>query len=308
MKRILILALSGLLATAVASCGKKEAPAGAPPEVYVADVVQKDVPVYMELVGQTKGSQDVEIRARVEGYLNRVAFTEGSFVRKGELLYQIDPKPLEADPRQREGEPGHRPGPAREDQQRREPPDAAGEAAGGQPAGARQRRSPPGTRPAPRWTRRRRRSTRRRSTSATRTSRPRSTASSGTTQVKAGQPRRARREHAAHDGLADRPHPLPGRHQRGRVPAGSPSGSRSRAAAGRGSQGPRSSCSSPTAPFTRRRAASTPSSGRSTRPPAPSPCSSRSRTPSGSCGPGSTAAPASWSRRRRAPSSSRSGR
>ena len=96
MKRALIVALSALVATAVTGCGKKEAPAGAPPEVYVADVVQKDVPVYMELVGQTRGSQDVEIRARVEGYLNRVAFTEGAFVRKGELLYQIDPLPLEA--------------------------------------------------------------------------------------------------------------------------------------------------------------------------------------------------------------------
>ena len=94
MKRALIVALSGLMA--VAGCGKTVAPAGAPPEVYVADVVQKDVPVYMELVGQTRGSQDVEIRARVEGYLNRVAFTEGAFVRRGDLLYQIDPLPLEA--------------------------------------------------------------------------------------------------------------------------------------------------------------------------------------------------------------------
>ena len=95
MKRALI-PVFGLLAIATASCGKTEAPAGAPPEVYVADVVQKDVPIYTELVGQTRGSQDVEIRARVEGYLNRVAFTEGSFVRKGELLYEIDPLPLEA--------------------------------------------------------------------------------------------------------------------------------------------------------------------------------------------------------------------
>ena len=78
------------------AAARQEAPAGAPPEVYVADVVQKDVPIYTELVGQTRGSQDVEIRARVEGYLNRVAFTEGSFVRKGELLYEIDPLPLEA--------------------------------------------------------------------------------------------------------------------------------------------------------------------------------------------------------------------
>jgi membrane fusion protein (multidrug efflux system) len=96
MKRALILALSGLVATVATGCGKKEAPAGAPPEVYVADVVQKDVPIYMELVGQTRGSQDVEIRARVEGYLNRVAFTEGSYVRRGALLYEIDPLPLEA--------------------------------------------------------------------------------------------------------------------------------------------------------------------------------------------------------------------
>ena len=40
------------------------------------------------------GSQDVEIRARVEGFLETVAFTEGSLVKKGQLLYQIDPKPL----------------------------------------------------------------------------------------------------------------------------------------------------------------------------------------------------------------------
>jgi membrane fusion protein (multidrug efflux system) len=93
MQRVLIVALS--VAIAAAGC-KKEAPTGAPPEVYVTDVVQRDVPVYMELVGQTKGSQDVEIRARVEGYLDRVAFTEGSYVHKGQLLYQIDPKPLEA--------------------------------------------------------------------------------------------------------------------------------------------------------------------------------------------------------------------
>jgi membrane fusion protein (multidrug efflux system) len=96
MERAVTLALCGVAALALSGCGKKEAPAAAAPEVFVADVVQRDVPVYLELVGQTKGSQDVEIRARVEGYLEQVAFTEGSFVRKGELLYQIDPKPLEA--------------------------------------------------------------------------------------------------------------------------------------------------------------------------------------------------------------------
>ncbi len=96
MKRALIPALCGLVAIASSGCDKKEAPPAAPPEVYVADIVQKDVPIYLELVGQTRGSQDVEIRARIEGYLDRVAFTEGSYVRTGDLLYQIDPKPLEA--------------------------------------------------------------------------------------------------------------------------------------------------------------------------------------------------------------------
>jgi membrane fusion protein (multidrug efflux system) len=67
-----------------------------PPEVYVAPVVQQDVPVYLDLVGQTQGFQDVDIRARVEGFLETVNFREGSFVRKGDLLYQIDPKPLQA--------------------------------------------------------------------------------------------------------------------------------------------------------------------------------------------------------------------
>jgi membrane fusion protein (multidrug efflux system) len=88
----------GLLAIVLAgACGGETAPAAPPPpEVLVSPVEQRDVPVVTELVGQTKGSQDVEIRARVEGYLETVAFTEGSLVRKGELLYRIDPKPLQA--------------------------------------------------------------------------------------------------------------------------------------------------------------------------------------------------------------------
>jgi membrane fusion protein (multidrug efflux system) len=93
------LATAGLLAilTVAGACGGETAPATPPPpEVLVATVEQRDVPVVTELVGQTKGSQDVEIRARVEGYLDDVAFVEGSIVRKGQLLYRIDPKPLQA--------------------------------------------------------------------------------------------------------------------------------------------------------------------------------------------------------------------
>jgi membrane fusion protein (multidrug efflux system) len=92
------LATLGVAAFALltASCKKTPPPPAAPPEVYVAPVIQQDVPVYLELVGQTQGFQDVEIRARVEGWLETVNFREGSFVRKGNLLYQIDQKPFQA--------------------------------------------------------------------------------------------------------------------------------------------------------------------------------------------------------------------
>jgi membrane fusion protein (multidrug efflux system) len=80
-----------------AACSEKEAPPPpAPPDVQVAEVVQKDVPIYIELVGATLGAEDVEIRARVEGYLVSMNFTEGTFVKKGQLLYKIDSQPFEA--------------------------------------------------------------------------------------------------------------------------------------------------------------------------------------------------------------------
>jgi membrane fusion protein (multidrug efflux system) len=79
-----------------AACDKPEPAPPPPPEVAVGPVVQQDVPIYNEMVGQTFGVEDVEIRARVEGYVERVPYTEGSVVHKGELLYVIDPKPFEA--------------------------------------------------------------------------------------------------------------------------------------------------------------------------------------------------------------------
>jgi len=95
MKRTLVVLLCALLGASV-GCEEKQVAPKAPPEVYVTDVVQKDVPIFTELVGQARGSQDVEIRARVEGYLEKVMFTEGAFVEQGTPLYLIDPKPLEA--------------------------------------------------------------------------------------------------------------------------------------------------------------------------------------------------------------------
>lgn len=81
----------------LAACAEQAPPpASTPTEVLVVEPVQRDVPVMMELVGQAAGSQDVEIRARVEGYLDKVAFSEGTLVSRGQLLYQIDPKSLQA--------------------------------------------------------------------------------------------------------------------------------------------------------------------------------------------------------------------
>jgi membrane fusion protein (multidrug efflux system) len=85
-----------VVAALSAACEKPAAVAPPPPDVFVTDVVQKDVPEYLELVGQTQGFEDVDIRARVEGFLETMNFREGSFVRKGDLLYTIDRKPLEA--------------------------------------------------------------------------------------------------------------------------------------------------------------------------------------------------------------------
>jgi membrane fusion protein (multidrug efflux system) len=96
MKRALIPALCGLLAIATLGCGKKEAPAPPPPDVKVATVLQKDVPIYVEAIGQTRGSTEIEVRARVEGFIQTIDFKEGNPVRKDQLLYTIDPSQYEA--------------------------------------------------------------------------------------------------------------------------------------------------------------------------------------------------------------------
>jgi len=80
----------------IAGCGKKVAPPPPVAEVKAAVVLQKDVPIYIEAIGQTRGSTEIEVRARVEGFLQTVDFKEGFPVRKGQLLYTIDPEPFEA--------------------------------------------------------------------------------------------------------------------------------------------------------------------------------------------------------------------
>jgi len=88
-------AMVALALLSVAGCATKQAPPPPPPDVKVATVLQKDVPIYVEAIGQTRGSTEIEIRARVEGFLQTVDFAEGNPVRKGQLLYTIDPQPFE---------------------------------------------------------------------------------------------------------------------------------------------------------------------------------------------------------------------
>jgi membrane fusion protein (multidrug efflux system) len=89
------------IAFLTAGCGKsdptKAEAAPAPPvKVVVSNVQQKTVPIFADFVGQTKASETVDLRARVEGVLQKVYFTEGTPVRKGELLFSIDKRPFEA--------------------------------------------------------------------------------------------------------------------------------------------------------------------------------------------------------------------
>lgn len=66
------------------------------PVVEVVNVIQKDVPIYMEWVGTTDGYINATIRAQVQGYLIRQNYQEGDFVRKGQLLFEIDPRLFQA--------------------------------------------------------------------------------------------------------------------------------------------------------------------------------------------------------------------
>lgn len=68
----------------------------APAEVSVIKIVPRDTPIVVEFVGQTQGSHQVEIRARVNGFLDRRTYNEGSQVKAGQIMFKMDPKPFQA--------------------------------------------------------------------------------------------------------------------------------------------------------------------------------------------------------------------
>ncbi|MDT4965321.1 MAG: rane fusion protein multidrug efflux system [Acidobacteriota bacterium] len=85
-----------IVAAVVGRTKKPAPPPSAPLQVDVAQVQQQDVPLYSEWIGTTDGMVNADIRAQVSGYLLRKAYTEGALVKQGQLLFEIDPRPLQA--------------------------------------------------------------------------------------------------------------------------------------------------------------------------------------------------------------------
>ncbi len=96
--------IGGLLVTASGCSKRTTAATPAPPDVEIVEVQQKDVPIYGEWIGTLDGLVNADIKAQVSGYLLEQAYKEGSFVKKGQLLFQIDPRPFQAVVDQTEGQ------------------------------------------------------------------------------------------------------------------------------------------------------------------------------------------------------------
>src|SRR5262249_33927582 len=90
-------ALLPMVAFVFLGCGgPKAAPVPPSPDVQVVSVTQTDVPVYHEWIGTLDGLVNADVRAQVTGYLLKQAYQEGAFVKKGQLLFEIDPRPFQA--------------------------------------------------------------------------------------------------------------------------------------------------------------------------------------------------------------------
>lgn len=94
----------GLIVGAIYPKHVSGAQQGATPDVEVVQVEQKDVPIFGEWIGTLDGFTNADVRAQVTGYLLRQSYQEGSFVRKGQLLFEIDPRPFQATLDQAEGQ------------------------------------------------------------------------------------------------------------------------------------------------------------------------------------------------------------
>jgi RND family efflux transporter MFP subunit len=86
----------GLFVGAIYPKHASGAPPATPPDVEVVQVEQKDVPIFGEWIGTLDGLTNADVRAQVTGYLLRQGYREGALVNKGQLLFEIDPRPFRA--------------------------------------------------------------------------------------------------------------------------------------------------------------------------------------------------------------------
>jgi len=94
-RTMVIIALLFVTLPFLEACSKKERPAARQVEVTAVKIVPRDTPVVFEFVAQTQSSHEVEIRARVSGFLEKRVYTEGSIVKKGSTLFIMDKKPFQ---------------------------------------------------------------------------------------------------------------------------------------------------------------------------------------------------------------------
>lgn len=94
--RVILAVVAVALLMASLACGKGKSAAPPPLSVVVTEVVQKDVPVTREWVGTLEGSVNAEIRPKVEGFIVKQDYEEGTLVRQGQPLFQIDPRQFKA--------------------------------------------------------------------------------------------------------------------------------------------------------------------------------------------------------------------
>ena len=95
--KVLSFTLLAVFSSAMLGCGRTQAAAPPlPPEVRVAPVIQQDVPVYSEWVATLDGYVNAQVRPQVSGYIIKQNYKEGSLVRKGDILFEIDPRPFQA--------------------------------------------------------------------------------------------------------------------------------------------------------------------------------------------------------------------
>jgi len=94
--RLISYLVAMILALGLTACKKEVPPPPPPPEVQVVDVIQKDVPIYSEWVGTLDGFVNAEIRPKVEGYLLKQLYIDGSYVHQRDVLFEIDPRQFQA--------------------------------------------------------------------------------------------------------------------------------------------------------------------------------------------------------------------